>query len=346
MKIAYILPSLACTGPIIVARNLVNQLKNRAEKIDVYYFNECKELEFECDTYKINPRTEIPFDNYDLIHTHMFLPDRYVWKHRKKIKAKTVSTVHQFIPYSLKTDRNFLTSFIYSPLWHKYLSAFDYVAYISNSLKEASSKYISSKASGCIYNGIDFSGTEEIIPVSDLEQINNLKQNYKLIGNFSNFTRRKGVDQLINCLVQNKELALLLIGDGKALNSLKKQATKLDVTDRCLFMGFRKNAKSYYKFLDLFAMTSRSEAFGLSMVEAAALKVPLVCSDLPTFRELFNDSEVCFFKTEDINSLNLAIIDRLQMNSLKTSKAFERYRNNYTSELMAEGYWKLYEKLI
>jgi len=345
MRIACILPSLACTGPIIVARNLVNQLKYNAECIDVYYFHESIELEFECNTFRINPGTNIPFDNYDIIHAHMLMPNRYLWKHRKKIKGKIITTLHQFISYSLRTDYNILASLIYTPFWYKYLRSADHIVYISNSLKAESVKHLRSVDSSCIYNGIDISTVDEIIPESDLEKINQLKQKYKLIGNFSNFTYRKGVDQLIDCLTINKEIALLLIGNGKLLNDLKKQSVKLNVADRCLFLGFRTVVMPYYKLLDLYAMTSRSEAFGLSLVEAAAFKVPVVCSDTPTFRELFNDTEVCFFKKEDISSLNLAIKDTLHENSSKTNKAYERYRNNYTTELMAEAYLKLYEKL-
>jgi L-malate glycosyltransferase len=346
MRIAYILPSLACTGPIIVASNLINQLITRAEKIDLYYFNNRNEIDFECETFRIDPLTNIPYDSYDIIHAHMLQPDRYLWKHRKKMKGKTISTVHQFISYSLRTDRSILASQFFSPFWYKYLSVADHVVYISNSLMKESAKHISAKNSSCIYNGIDLTGSDDIIPLSDLEQINQLKHKYKLIGNFANFTVRKGVDQLISCLVQNSELALLLIGDGKELNDLKKQAATLHVTDRCLFMGFRREVKPYYKLLDAYAMTSRSEAFGLSMVEAAALGVPVVCSDIPTFRELFDDTEISFFKPENISSLNLTIIDSLKGDATKISKSFQKYQHNYTAEKMAEGYWKLYEELL
>ena len=303
-------------------------------------------MDFDCETFRIDPLTDIPYNSYDIIHSHMLQPDRYLWKQRKKIKGKTVSTVHQFISYSLRTDRNILASRIFSPFWYKYLSVADHVVYISNSLMKDSAKHISAKHSSCIYNGIDLAGADGIIQVSDLEQINRLKQKYKLIGNFSNFTRRKGVDQLISCLAQNNGLALLLIGEGKVLSDLKAEAAKLGVEDRCFFPGFRREVKPYYKVLDAYAMTSRSEAFGLSMVEAAALRVPVVCSDIPTFRELFDDAEVSYFQPENIDSLNHAIIDSLQSISSKISKAFQRYQHNYTAEKMAEGYWKLYEELL
>jgi glycosyltransferase involved in cell wall biosynthesis len=346
MKIAYILPSLACTGPIIVAQNLIHQLRTKAELVDVYYFNDRKELDFECDIFRIDPGTEIPFDCYDIIHAHMLMPNRYLWKHRRKIKGKIVSTLHQFISYSLRTDHNVLASLVYTPIWYQYLRAADHIVYISNSLKESAIKHLPGIPSSCIYNGIDISAENDVLHQADLEPIKRLKQKYKLIGNFSNFTYRKGIDQLISCLVKNPDIALLLIGNGKVLNNLKKQASRLNVSDRCLFLDFRPVVMPFYKFLDAYAMTSRSEAFGLSMVEAAACHIPVVCSDLPTFRELFSESEVDFFKIEDIDSLNLAIREALKTDNPKIPKAYQKYKDNFTTEKMAEGYWKLYNELI
>ena len=120
MRIAYILPSLACTGPIIVAANLINQLKTRAEKIDLYYFKDKCEIDFDCDTFRIDPLTHIPFDSYDIIHAHMLQPDRFIWKHRKKITPKTFSTFHKLIPYSFRTYRNIFPSTFFIRLCTNY----------------------------------------------------------------------------------------------------------------------------------------------------------------------------------------------------------------------------------
>lgn len=46
---------------------------------------------------------------------------------------------------------------------------------------------------------------------------------------------------------------------------------------------------------------SHAEGFGLPAIEAAALSVPLICSDLPVFREILNDYPV-YLKPDDIYS--------------------------------------------
>lgn len=40
MRIAYILPSLVNTGPIIVVNNVVKNLIDKVDLIDIYYFDE------------------------------------------------------------------------------------------------------------------------------------------------------------------------------------------------------------------------------------------------------------------------------------------------------------------
>ena len=99
MKIAYILPKLANQGPIIVAKDIIDNIKDRIELIDVYYFDDVVEIDFECNIYKISFFDKIDFEKYDIVHSHMLRPDLYVWYHRKKSHIKTlfVSTLHQNI---------------------------------------------------------------------------------------------------------------------------------------------------------------------------------------------------------------------------------------------------------
>lgn len=103
MKIAFILPSLKNQGPIIVAKDIIQGLVDKAKLIDVYYFDkENIELLFPCNTYRISFFQKIDFNKYDVVHTHMLRPDLYIWYHRKKTdKCQFVSTLHQFISQKL-----------------------------------------------------------------------------------------------------------------------------------------------------------------------------------------------------------------------------------------------------
>ena len=97
MKIAYIVPSLQPTGPIILVQSLSKYLGECGCDIDIYYFDgNTKQLDFACKTYQIAFSDPIDFDSYDIVHSHCFRADLYVNKHKKLIHtAKTLSTLHQ-----------------------------------------------------------------------------------------------------------------------------------------------------------------------------------------------------------------------------------------------------------
>ena len=84
MNIAVILPSLKNKAPILVAKDIADQLIKNGCKVDVYYLENIVELEFNCPIKKIGLFEEFDYHKYDVIHTHMLRPDFYVWLHRKK----------------------------------------------------------------------------------------------------------------------------------------------------------------------------------------------------------------------------------------------------------------------
>jgi glycosyltransferase involved in cell wall biosynthesis len=345
MKIAYLLPSLDRKGPVIMVRHLVRHLVDKVEAIDVYFFNDLQGVEFPVPTRKIGLSHGLDFDNYDIVHSHMLEPDFYVWKSGRHKKCRTVSTVHQFTRDSLSYDFSRPVSAVVTPLWNRILRCHDCIVYISESLMNYSKGIIRNPRHCCIHNGIEPVSTDATIPPEDEERIERLRSGRSLIGNFSHFTRRKGVDQLIEMLATWPEAALLLVGDGKELPELVSLSRSKGVQDRCLFLGPRDDVQGYFRFLDVYAMTSRSEAFGLSLVEAVSARVPVVCSDIETFRELFDATDVTFFELENIESLKRATVTALAEKREKTVTAHAHFLGQYTAGRMAENYLELYKVL-
>jgi glycosyltransferase involved in cell wall biosynthesis len=328
-----------------MAHSLVRHLIGKVDAIDVYFFNEPRRIEFPVDTRKIGHSHRLDDDRYDIVHSHTLEPDFYVWKSGKNMRCKTVSTVHQFTWHTLAYAYNPLVSAVVTPLWNRILKAHDCLVYISKDLMRYSQKRIANPRVRCIYNGIEPVDSDAAIPPDDETKIAKLRSGRCLIGNFAHFTRRKGVDQLVELLAIWPEAALLLMGDGKELPELSSLAERRGVRDRCLFLGARDDVQGYFRFLDAYAMTSRSEAFGLSLVEAVSAGVPVVCSDIATFRELFDEKEVTFFELENIESLKRAIDIALEERREKTERACDRFLAHYTAEKMAENYLALYKEL-
>lgn len=348
MKIAYIIPRLVKKGPIIVVKDLIKNIKNNGDVIHVYHFGNENDILFDCPTYRINLFTKIDFNYYDLVHSHMLKPDLFIYLHRDRlsIKPKYITTLHQNIFDNLSSDYNPIFAFFIEKIWIKILSKQDVIVTLTDVMK----KYYTNKNRNLdfftIYNGRDIDINSIDTSSNEFDLLLTLKLKYKLIGVHCLLTKRKGINQIIQALVNLKEYVLIIIGNGKELENLKSLATDLNVIDRCYFLGFKTNAISYLSQVDIYIMSSYSEGFPLALLEAGNLGKPIVCSDIEIFRELFSDNEVCFFELDNINSLVCAILE-IENNSKKYSfNIKEKITNNYTNTQMAKNYRNLYENLL
>lgn len=346
MKIAYIVPSLINKGPVIVAHTIIKNIVNKVENIDVYYFDDDFVLEFPCSTYKLEMNIPINFDMYDIVHTHGYRPDKYVNKWRKTIKkAKTVATIHADISQDFKFGYNKLFSLIFTPLWLNMIREHDAVAVISNKLETLYKNKF--KNLSRVYNGVDIDLDESCVESHYINKINQFKElNLKVLGSYSAINKRKGIDQVVKLLSKRKELALVFIGEGKEIKNLENLAKMLGVDDRVVFFPYTKRPYNYIHLFDVYVMPSRSEGFGLALVEAALTKAAIVCSDIDVFMEIFDDKQATFFKLEDIDSLNLAVTEALITKGTKGINACNRASEFFSGKIMGDNYLEFYFKLI
>ena len=97
--------------------------------------------------------------------------------------------------------------------------------------------------------------------------------------------------------------------------------------------------------MDLFVVPSRSEGFSLVLQEVARQKKPVVCSDIPIFRELFAQNEVPFFTLEDIDGLVNVIKEAADQQKSYEKKVFDKFLSSYTSVHMAKNYLDIYKNI-
>ena len=82
---------------------------------------------------------------------------------------------------------------------------------------------------------------------------------------------------------------LLLAGDGHLLRDLQEQARPLG--DRVSFLGVREDVPALMAAADLFVFPSLWEGQGNALLEAMAVGVPIVATDIPSTRETIADGE-------------------------------------------------------
>jgi glycosyltransferase involved in cell wall biosynthesis len=99
----------------------------------------------------------------------------------------------------------------------------------------------------------------------------------------------KRVQRLIRSIaILPEPFHLVIVGDGPYRKTLQRQMSALRVERRVQFLGRISDdeLRSLYRRAGVVANVSSAEAFGLTVLEAVARGCPVVCSDIPAFREL------------------------------------------------------------
>ena len=343
MQIAHIVPSLANKGPIIMVMELVASFVKNGHNCTVFYFDDNIELSFNCPVKRISKYEIIDFSNYDVVHSHGIRPDRYIFKYRPKENPKIlfVSTLHNNIFLDLKYEYSCAIAAVFGRLWLKWIRKHDILVTLSKDSRNYYSKWFPHNKLAYAYNTRSLDITQKIL-ADDIKIINNFKGTSILIGVNSMLTDRKGIDLLIRAMPTLLDYKVMIVGDGRSRKSLQKLAKKLQVENRCLFVGYKPDAYRYMAHYDLYAMPSHSEGFGLALLEAAIYTVPTVVSNLPVFIELFSPTEVSFFSLENPNSINQAIINATS-NQTMAYKMNQKFLTTYSPDLQYNQYLNIYK---
>jgi len=129
-----------------------------------------------------------------------------------------------------------------------------------------------------IYNALDekFICTPYEYQEDTYKYIHQMKQNgYTIVSTVGRFTIQKGLWHFMHAarlaIDQNPKLLFILAGDGEERNELIALGAELGISDHLLFTGFIRGRKlrDIYSMTDIFVISSISEPFGLTALEAA-----------------------------------------------------------------------------
>ena len=196
-----------------------------------------------------------------------------------------------------------------------------------------------------IYNGCIIN-EDSNLDASIISKQMEAKEKYKLLGTYAFVTRRKGLEQILKALIELPDYAFMIIGDGPDIARLLLLSRQTGISDRVYFIPYQKKPYNYLANIDVYVMPSYSEGFGLSMVEAALAKKSIVCSELPSFHEIFNNDEACFFELDNIDSLKRSIILAYENKLELGERAYNKASDMFTAQRMAESHLKYYQNLF
>jgi glycosyltransferase involved in cell wall biosynthesis len=159
-----------------------------------------------------------------------------------------------------------------------------------------------------IYNAVDF---EELALGSagpPLRDELGIGKDTFVIGTVARLRPVKGVRHLIKAAARIRDrladLRILIAGDGPEKSSLAALCASLGLEEKVIFLGTRRDAGRVIEAMDLFVLSSDSEAFGIAVAEAMGCRKPVIASRVGGIPEIITDGDTGYlFSPGDVGEL-------------------------------------------
>jgi len=107
-----------------------------------------------------------------------------------------------------------------------------------------------------------------------------------VIGFVGRITRDKGVNELLescrNIFTNNYDCVLMIVGNCEDPDSLNEKLYKWSTKDkRVIYCGPKHNVEEYISAMNVLTLPSYREGFGSTVIEAGAMGIPVIISDIP-----------------------------------------------------------------
>ncbi|MEW6181592.1 MAG: glycosyltransferase family 4 protein [Bacillota bacterium] len=116
-----------------------------------------------------------------------------------------------------------------------------------------------------------------------------------VFGTVGRLDEQKGIDLLLHAFreVANRleNVSLVIVGTGPDEQVLKKTARQLGINEHVVFTGYREDVHELMQVMDVFVLASRWEGLPMVLMEAMALGIPVIASDVGGVRELVRPGE-------------------------------------------------------
>ena len=276
----------------------------------------------------------VKYEKLDLLHVHYAIPHAsaaYLAKQILKeqgIKIPYITTLHRTDITLVGKEPEFEPTISFA------INQSDIVTSVSESLKKDTYKH--------------FKVSKDIKVVPNFVCVSKFKKDPKnckksifapngerILMHISNFRKVKRIQDIIKIHARvNKEIPtrLILIGDGPERSSMERLAREQGVENSTYFLGKIKETEKALCSADVYLMTSETESFGVSALEAMAAGIPVISSNTGGIPEVNVHDETGFLSdVGDIDDMSINLIKilkdtilyrRISSNALKKANSF------------------------
>ena len=258
---------------------------------------------------------------------------------------KLVTTLHGWGVESRRTK-------LYYAIDRKCLPYYDSVISVSEDLYQATiANGVSPQRAHWIHNAIDLEEFQRQTPIATTptSSLRPLR-----LGAMGRLSREKGFDLLIQAVVDlNRSgvpCALQIAGEGDQRASLEQLISKLNCGSQVTLAGHVSNIKSFFEGLDVFVLSSIREGLPNVLLEAMALRVPVVSTRIAGIPRLIQSgTNGILVNPGSIDELKKGIIAMAEDGSKRDCLALaarETIEQSFSFQARMERIAKIYDRLL
>ena len=206
-----------------------------------------------------------------------------------------------------------------------------------------------------VYNGVDLS---KFVPPADRKLAKSevgLLPDALVVGVVAHLTAKKGhkwfLDAVAPLLRTFPSLQILFLGEGEERANLREQVGALKLENRVIFAGFHPDVVPWMSAMDVLVLPPiAKEGFGRVLVEAGAMSVPVIGTDVGGIGEVIVPGETGFVVAPgDASALQTALsalLDDAELREKMGAAGRQRALNEFSQERMVEQTESVYRELL
>lgn len=192
--------------------------------------------------------------------------------------------------------------------WKKYMPQFTKIAYVSNAVKE---QFVSaypelSDNATAVYNMFNIEHIQKLSLENPAVVFDKNKKNIVTVCRIQNgFKQTHWIVEICEKLKKETSTPFhwYVLGDGEDYDSMVKLVKEKGVEDVLTFAGNQNNPYAIVKNADFTVLPSKSEAFGLVVVESFILGVPVLVTEYPAAYEIIEENKNGIIAKQDLDDL-------------------------------------------
>jgi glycosyltransferase involved in cell wall biosynthesis len=174
-----------------------------------------------------------------------------------------------------------------------------------------------------------------------------------VIGTVTRFEPQKANDVFLRAVEQVlrrvPHVTTLIAGDGPQRVQLEALAAQLGIADRITFLGWRDDAVELLGTMEVFCMSSRWEGCPMVLLEAMAMRCPVVATDIGGVREIVVSGETGWLVPPDDPAALADALVRLIASPAERQRMGQagrrRVEQHFAADGMLDAYSRLYREL-